>query len=39
MKNDSQYNQEIEENLKKSIELNPNGSYAYEIYTLYEYDK
>lgn len=39
MKNDSQYDQEIEDNLNKSIELNPDWYYAYELYTLYEYDK
>jgi len=31
MLNDVQYNQEIENNLTKSIELNKNNSYAYEI--------
>ncbi len=39
MKNDPVYNQEIEENIAKSIELNPNGSYAYELSALHEYDK
>ncbi|MFA5917358.1 MAG: hypothetical protein WC850_03950 [Candidatus Gracilibacteria bacterium] len=39
MKNDLQYNKEIEENLNKSIELNPNGYFAYYIYVLYEIDK
>ena len=39
MKNDSNYNQEIEENLDKSIELNPNWSYAYELYSLHKIDQ
>jgi len=39
MLNDVQYNQEIENNLTKSIELNKNNSYAYEIIWLYEYEK
>ncbi len=38
MKNDKKYNKDIEENLEKSIKLNPNGYYAYEIAGLYEYD-
>ncbi|MFK7779847.1 MAG: tetratricopeptide repeat protein [Candidatus Gracilibacteria bacterium] len=39
MKNDSTNDKEIKENLDKSIELNPNGYYAYELYGLHEYDK
>lgn len=38
MKNDKKYNKDIEENLEKSIKLNPNGYYAYEIAGLHEYD-
>lgn len=39
MKNDLQYNQEMEENIAKSIELNPDWYYAYELYALLELDK
>lgn len=39
MKNDKRYYKEIEESLNKSIELNPNGYYAYELYAFHEYDK
>ncbi|MDD5376592.1 MAG: hypothetical protein PHH16_00580 [Candidatus Gracilibacteria bacterium] len=38
MKNDKEYAQEIKDNLSKSMNLNPNGYYAYEISALYEYD-
>lgn len=39
MKNDPKYNKEIEDSLNKSINLNPNGYFAYYIYALYEADK
>ena len=39
MKNDKKYYKEIEDNLTKSIQMNPNWYYAYEILALNEYDK
>jgi len=39
MLNDSKYDKLIEENLKKSIELNPNSSESYRYYGLYYLDK
>jgi hypothetical protein len=39
MKNDSKYYKEIEESLDKSIELNPNGYSAYNLYAMHEFDK
>lgn len=39
MKNDPQYDKEIEDNLNKSISLNPNWYYAYQVKAWYEYDK
>ncbi|EKD29581.1 MAG: hypothetical protein ACD_78C00350G0003 [uncultured bacterium (gcode 4)] len=39
MKNDRKYDKEIEENLTKSIELNPNGFAAYKYSALYMFDK
>ncbi len=39
MKNDAKYDEEIKENLNKTIELNPNWYFAYELFAMYEYDK
>lgn len=39
MKNDLMYAKEIEENLNKSIKLNPDWYFAYELYAMQEYDK
>lgn len=39
MKNDLMYAKEIEENLDKSIKLNPNWYYSYELYAMHEFDK
>lgn len=39
MKNDSKYSNEIEKNLEKSINLNPDWHYAYYLYWLLEFDR
>lgn len=39
MKNDENLAKEIESNLDKAISLNPNWSYAYELYALYRMDQ
>ncbi|NDK08390.1 hypothetical protein EOM39_04045 [Candidatus Gracilibacteria bacterium] len=39
MKNDVSLAKEIESNLDKSISLNPDGSYAYELYALHKMDQ
>lgn len=39
MQNNKIYNNSIESNLTRSLELNKNNSYAYEIIWLYEYEK
>lgn len=39
MKNNSSYHEEIQRNLEKSIEMNPNWTYSYEILSLLEYEK
>lgn len=38
MLNNDEYSTEIENNASKSIELNPNNSYAYELLWLYSFD-
>lgn len=39
MKNDKKYYKEIEDNLTKSIQMNPNGFAAYKYYALHMFDK
>lgn len=39
MQNNKTYNSSIEKNLTRSLELNKNNSYAYEIIWFYEYEK
>lgn len=39
MKNNEVNNKEIEENIKKAIDLNPNSYYTYELSAMHEYDK
>lgn len=39
MKNDKSFFSEIESNIKKAIELNPEWSYSYELDAMYEYEK